>query len=86
MPSIGLSYGEILASLSLISALVAAWIALNARMTTLEANVAELRECRRETDQELKDLRNENKCDHKDIMDKLEQFMLGMKKVQPTKK
>jgi hypothetical protein len=77
---LGLTYGQILTTLTLISGIFLAWQTINVRIATAELKIAELENGRITNAQNIETIRTENRDDHKAISEKLDRIIFEMKK------
>lgn len=77
---LGLTYGQILTTLTLISGIFLAWQTINVRIATAEIRIAELEHGRITNAQNIERIRVENRDDHQIISDKLDKIIFEIRK------
>lgn len=73
---LGLNYGQILATLTLIGGLMTLWVQINSRLTAAEREIETLKIMRNEDQVKWETNRMENREDHQSIMIKLDNLLL----------
>ena len=72
---VGLTFGQIISSLALIGGIITAYVSLNVRIANLEVQVEALEKGRMLNAQNIETIRLENRQDHKEIMNKLDNLI-----------
>ena len=69
--SIGMTYSQLLATLTILGAMLAGWVAINVRMAEMDTRIDGLEESRRE-----------NRQEHQLMLDKLDKLIYNFNKTQ----
>lgn len=72
----GLTFGQILSLLSVIGAIILAWVSINVRIAQAEVRIEELEKGRVQNATSIETMRKENREDHQAIIIKLDQIQL----------
>lgn len=68
---IGMTYSQLLATITILGAMLAGWVAINVRMAEMDTRIDALEESRKE-----------NRQEHQLIMDKLDKLIYNFNKMQ----
>lgn len=77
---IGLTFGQVMAVLTLFGGIVGVWIQMNVRMKAVEVKVKQLEDLRKEDIAHMEKIRQENREDHLQIMQKLDAMIITKQK------
>ena len=72
---VGLTFGQIITSLSFIGGLITVYVSINVRIAALEVQVEALEKGRVINASNIETIRIENRQDHKEIMQKLDKLI-----------
>lgn len=73
---LGLTFGQILSVIGIVSLMLTAWININVRISTAEVRVDQLEKGRVQNAISIETMRIENKKDFKDLSDKLDKLII----------
>ena len=68
---IGMTYSQLLATITILGAMLAGWVAINVRMAEMDTRIDALEESKRE-----------NRQEHQTIIEKLEKLIFNINKMQ----
>lgn len=72
---LGLTYGELIATLVLLGGIVTAYTSLNVRIANMEVRQKQFETSRMETSNKIETIRKENREDHQKIFNRLDHFI-----------
>ena len=71
----GLTFGQMLSVLTIIGGIMISWVAINVRIAQAEIRIDELEKGRITNSQNIEQMRRENRDDHLQLMDKIDQLI-----------
>jgi len=75
----GMTFGQLLSVIGLIFGMIAAWVAINVRIATAETRIEQLESGRQENARNIQQLYQDNREDHREMMNKLDKVLILMK-------
>lgn len=71
----GLTFGQIFSLLAMFGALITVWVSVNVRISEAELRIEQVEQLRLENSVRIQQLYQENREDHKEIMQKLDRLI-----------
>lgn len=78
----GLTFGQLLSLIALIFGMIAAWVTINVRIATAETRIEQLEMGRQENARNIQQLYQDNREDHKEMIEKLDKVIIEIKTIK----